>query len=68
MPDEIRPRAVYSVAQVAELIHSDQRLVRSAIDAGELAAFVPSGCVRGIRVLGQWVLDWMEKQATRGQG
>ena len=68
MPDEIRPRAVYSVAQVAELIHSDQRLVRSAIGAGELAAFVPNGCVRGIRVLGQWVLDWLETQATRGLG
>lgn len=68
MPDEIRPRAVYSVAQVAELVHSDRRPVRAAIDAGELRAFLPNGCSRGYRILGQWVLDWLEKQATRGQG
>lgn len=68
MPEEIRPLAVYSVAQVAELVHSDRRAVRLAMDAGELRAFLPNGCSRGYRILGQWVLDWLEKQATHGQG
>lgn len=66
MPEEIRPLAVYSVAQVAELIHSDQRLVRAAMDGGSLKSFTPNGNVRGKRILGQWVLDWMEKGAAGG--
>lgn len=67
MPEEIRPLAVYSVAQVAELVHSDRRAVRAGIDAGELRAFLPNGCKRGYRILGQWVLDWLENGTTRGQ-
>lgn len=63
MPEPIQETAVYTVAQVAELIHSDQRLVRAAIQRGELRAFVPNGCVRGIRVLGSWVLAWIEEAA-----
>ncbi|MBQ9005822.1 MAG: hypothetical protein IJ092_05550 [Atopobiaceae bacterium] len=68
MPEEIRPMAVYSVAQVAELIHSDRRAVWAAMDDGTLRSFMPNGCKRGRRILGQWVLDWMEKVAARGEG
>jgi len=68
MPEEIRPLAVYTVAQVAALVHSDRRLIWSALDAGELRSFVPNGCSRGHRILGQWVLDWLEKASTLGKG
>lgn len=68
MPEEIRPLAVYTVAQVAALVHSDRRLILSALDTGELRSFVPNGCSRGHRILGQWVLDWLEKASTLGKG
>lgn len=68
MPEEIKPTAVYSVAQVSMLVHCDRRVVRAAIDGGELQAFVPNGCTKGYRVMGAWVIQWLEKEATRGQG
>ena len=64
MPEEIRPLAVYTVAQVAELLHSDRRRVWEAMDDGALKCFTPNGCKRGRRLLGQWVLDWMEECAA----
>ena len=60
MPDEIRPNAAYSAAQVAELLGYDVHLVYEAMRRGELRAFVPNGCKRGARVLGAWVLAWIE--------
>lgn len=68
MPDEIRMNTVYTVAQAATLVQCDRRVIRAAIDAGELRNFKPNGCVRGKRVLGAWLLDWMEKRAARAQG
>ena len=62
----ISPNAVYSVADVADIIHSDQRAVRRAIEEGSLKSWVPNGCSRGIRILGQWVIDWMEGGAAKG--
>lgn len=68
MPEPIQPTAVYTVQQAATLVQCDRRVIWAAMDAGELRSFKPNGCVRGLRVLGQWLIDWMEKRATRGQG
>lgn len=67
MPEEVRPLAIYSVAQAAELIHSDRRAIKAAIDEGSLRSFMPNGCTRGLRILGQWLLDWIEEGATGGK-
>lgn len=66
-PTHIDPTAVYVVAEVAELARSDRRVIWRAIEDGNLKAFVPNGCKKGRRILGQWVLDWMEKGAERLQ-
>lgn len=68
MPEPIQERAVYTVAQAATLVQCDRRAIRAAIDDGELRAFMPNGCTRGLRVMGAWLIDWTEKRATRGQG
>lgn len=68
MPEAIQPTAVYTVAQAATLVQCDRRVIRAAIDAGELRSFVPNGCTKGLRVLGAWLIGWMEERATRGQG
>lgn len=68
MPEEIRPTAVYTVAQAASLVQCDRRVIRAAIDADELRNFKPNGCERGKRMLGAWLIEWMEKRAARAQG
>lgn len=68
MPEAIQETAVYTVAQAATLVQCDRRVIRAAIDAGELRNFKPNGCERGKRVLGAWLLDWMETRAARAQG
>ena len=60
MPDEIKPNAAYSVAQVAGLLAIDMHAVYRAIEEGSLRSFLPNGNVRGLRVLGRWVIEWME--------
>ena len=65
-PEIIERDAVYSVADVCEIFHCDQRLVRKAIERGELRAFLPNGCSRGLRILGQWVVEWMESGTAQG--
>ena len=62
-PESIDPCAVYSVADVCDIMRCDQRVVRRAISGGELRAFMPSGCTKGLRILGQWVIDWMDGTA-----
>ena len=64
--ESIDPRAVYLVSDVADLMRCDQRVVRRAIDEGELRAFLPNGCSRGLRILGQWVVEWMESGTAQG--
>ena len=68
MPEPIQERAIYTVAQAARLVQCDRRAIRTAIDDGELRAFMPNGCTRGLRVMGAWLIDWTEKRAARGQG
>lgn len=68
MPDEIKEYSVYTVAQAARLVQCDRRAIRAAIDDGDLRAFMPNGCTRGLRVMGSWLIDWTEKRAARGQG
>lgn len=68
MPEAIQPTAVYTVAQAATLVQCDRRAIRAAIGDGELRAFMPNGCTRGLRVMGAWLIDWTEKRAARGQG
>lgn len=59
MPEEIRPNAAYSVAQVAELLGYDVHGIYGAIRRKELRSWMPNGCKQGLRVLGRWVLEWM---------
>lgn len=65
MPEEIRPNAAYSVAQVAELLGFGVHRVYDAVQGGELRAYTPNGCKKGMRIMGAWLLDWMEKGAAR---
>lgn len=64
-PETIDPTAIYGVTDVAELMHCDRRVVYRAINEGELRSFIPSGCTRGSRILGQWVVEWMERGPAR---
>lgn len=66
MPEEIRPDAVYTVAEVAALLRMRRESVRALAESGELRSFVPNGCERGRRVRGQWLLDWMEEASRHG--
>lgn len=66
-PTHIDPMAIYLVEEVAELTRSDKRVVYRAIEDKDLKAFIPNGCTRGRRILGQWVLDWTGKMAERYQ-
>ena len=68
MPDEIRPNAAYSVAQVAELLGYERHFVYDAVRRGELRAFTPNGCKRGMRVMGAWVLEWIVGGSAAGEG
>lgn len=68
MPEAIQETAVYTVQQAATLVQCDRRVIRAAIDAGELRSFVPNGCTKGMRVLGAWLIGWMEERATLGKG
>lgn len=65
MPEEIRPNAAYSVAQVAKLLGFGVHRVYDAVRDGELRAYTPNGCKKGQRILGQWVLDWIVEGAAR---
>lgn len=67
MPEAIQERAIYTVAQAARLVQCDRRVIRAAIDAGELRSFVPNGCTKGLRVLGAWLIGWTEKRAAIGK-
>ena len=66
MPEEMRPDAVYTVAEVAALLRMRRESVRALAESGELRSFVPNGCERGTRVLGQWLLDWIEEASRHG--
>lgn len=65
----VPPSPEMSVAEAAKEAHCDARRIRAAIDAGEIKARIPNGCVRGRRVNRASLYEWMlGKDATRGQG
>lgn len=66
--ESIDPHAVYLVSDVADVLRADERTVRRAIEDGELRSFLPNGAKRGRRVLGAWVIEWMESEAARADG
>lgn len=74
MAEEARAQPVpqsleMSVAEAAKEAHCDRRRIRAAIDAGEIKARIPNGCVRGRRVSRASLYEWMlGKDAARGQG
>lgn len=65
MPEPIEERAAYSVSQVAALCGYRKQTIRDAIGSGELRAFMPNGNVRGWRILGAWVVEWLEGGARK---
>ena len=49
-----------TVKEVADLTGRGLHTIYDAINAGELTAHVPNGCVRGMRVRRSDVMRWME--------
>lgn len=62
-PVEILPTAAYSVKQLAGLLGLSRQSIYDEAHAGRLRSFTPNGCSKGMRILGQWVIDWMERGA-----
>lgn len=63
-PEPISPMTVYSVTEVAQIVRADERTVRRAIREGDLRSFLPNGCKKGRRVLGSWIVQWLEERAA----
>lgn len=57
-----------SVAEAAKVAHCDRRRIRAAIDAGEIKARIPNGCVRGRRVSRASLYEWMLGKDAAGLG
>ena len=62
-PHPIEPNAAYTVAEVAAILRLDRRRIWEAMKGNQLRSFVPAGNTRGTRILGSWVIQWMEAGA-----
>lgn len=50
----------HSVAQLSERTGIPKRTIYDAIERGELAVFVPNGCVRGYRIAESEAMRWID--------
>ena len=65
-PETIDPYAVYATSDVVDLMRCDKRVVYAAIERGELRTFLPNGLSRGHKILGYWIIEWMESGTAQG--
>ena len=65
-PQPILRDAVYTAAQVAGLVGYSEHTINEEARSGRLRSFVPNGNTKGRKVLGGWVLEWMESGAQGG--
>lgn len=68
-PRAIVPIVAYSAEQVAERMGYDVHAIYRATkdERNRLRSFTPNGNKRGMRILGKWILDWMERGADAAQ-
>ncbi|MBP3885943.1 MAG: hypothetical protein J6D54_13540, partial [Olsenella sp.] len=67
-PQPILRTAAYTAAQVADLMGYDVHAIYRATkdEDHRLRSFVPNGNSKGMRILGEWVIEWLESGAQGG--
>lgn len=57
----------YSVSELASEFGIPARTIYDAVSAGELATFVPNGCIRGFRIRDSEFARWVENRERGGK-